>query len=80
MTTSNETHERQSFGFDVSPSIYGRSGIIARPTQTSAAGNIILEAGPPLAEGGWHKTLHIVLTPDEAAEFHAALGKLIETP
>jgi hypothetical protein len=81
MTTTPETtpKERQNFGFDVGPMHFGRAGIIARPTERSMTGNFILEAGPALRNGGWTKSLHIVLTPDEAREFHAALGQLLET-
>lgn len=79
MTTTESTtpKERHAFGLDVARNDL-QAGVIARPTERSMSGNFIFEAGQSLASGGWYKTLHIVLTPDEAAEFHAALGKLLD--
>lgn len=61
--------DRQNFGWDVGPTAYGPRGIIARP-HLSMAGNLVLEVGHESTDGeGWFKTTHVVLTPEETAEF-----------
>lgn len=62
----------ESFGWKTTPSFFGPRGIVARP-ERSASGNIVLRCGNDLVGGGWQQSVHVVLTPEEAAEFIAAL-------
>jgi hypothetical protein len=55
---------------EVAQSAYHKGHVIGK-VEVSSAGNIILRAGVTNEGGlrtGWHQTLHIVLTPDEARE------------
>jgi hypothetical protein len=65
------TTPRTSFGWETD-SAFGPRAIIATP-ERSMAGNIVLRAGPAYEDGGWSQSLHIVLTPTEAAELVAAI-------
>lgn len=63
-----------SYGFAVGPTPYGPLGIISSPEQ-SHAGNIVFHVGHEIPEGGWTKSEHVVLTPDEA---RSVVGQMLE--
>lgn len=71
------TAVRSSYGWDVGPSVYGPSGIIARP-ERSSAGNVVLHVGETIDAGGWHKVAHVVLSPDETRRLISDLTRMLE--
>lgn len=51
---------------------------VAPPPEQSLTGNVILRIGQQERAGeGWHQVAHLVLTPDEAREYVAAIGELL---
>lgn len=62
--------ERSVFGLELGNSTERAIGVLTFSRSTmSVSGNVIIEAGYALPDGSWTKTLHIVMTPDEAKEF-----------
>lgn len=70
---------RTTYGSEIGPSPWTPlRSIIAEP-ETSGTGNLILRVGRENgdAQGSWHITEHVVLTPGEAREYLAKLAALI---
>lgn len=67
------TEPAQQFGLGTPASAFGPRGVIARP-EVTASGNIVLGCGNELETGGWTKSVHVTLQPDEAIALYEALG------
>jgi hypothetical protein len=63
-----------SYGLAIPRSRWGPLGVISSP-ERSCAGNIVFHVGHEIPEGGWTKSEHVVLTPEEA---RAVIGQMLE--
>ncbi|WGX98770.1 hypothetical protein [Nocardioides sp. L-11A] len=72
-TTSNTTDQRAPYGTALDHQ-YRRHVDVIGEVEQSIAGNALLRVGSfDRAEGHWHQTAHVVLTPDERERLIAAL-------
>lgn len=67
----------KSYGLSIEPGeLFPTRGVISEPERT-VIGNLAFAAGNSIREGGWLKSVHCIMLPDEAEQFaHAILKEL----
>lgn len=61
------------YGTTVGPAYMGRPRDVIGRIENAPGGNVILRIGEEHADGTWHQTGHVVLTPAEALRFGAEI-------